>query len=156
MEGVDTRALFDSSIAVSNQSADGLPPGEEIADAICDLLRRSGFTVSGTDATPAMWFFDVHVEGGIVGIEVASNRAWAPVEWPEWSLLLGKLVRRGFAANLFRRAASPGEREAFQALVRRVHEVLVSDMRFSRVGWLASDEWRPDSIASPRPSPRLG
>lgn len=145
----DTRLVFDTTVVTRDQSDDGLPRGEEIAVAIRELLERKGFTVTATDATSWSWMLDVESTGPQITIHIASNVDWATRSWPPWALVIDSPP---FWSRLFGR--KPAFLEALSRLHEALHAALTADARFSRIGWLAEDEWGPGSTATPRSQPR--
>lgn len=145
----DTRVVFDTTIITRDQDNDGLRRGEEIATAIGKLLERDGFRVSEPDATSWSWMLEVEGVGAQITIHIAANVEWAPPSWPSWAVVIDS---PSLWAKLLGR--QPAFLQALARLQEALQAALSGDARFSRIGWLADDEWCPGSTATPRAMPR--
>ena len=142
MGSTRTRAVFDTSISCRDPGANGLPAGEEVADAIAGALRERGVAVSHRDATSTSWFLKATLDGVELGVHVVHATGWVPSGWPPWLVFLDD-PGPGVLARLVARR-SPAERKAAVArLQRTMHEILDDASRFSATRWLTDDEWPP-------------
>lgn len=148
MTPLRSRVVFDTTVACRDQSHEGLPPGEELAQVITGALRAAAVEVGELDATRWSWSWTVRLDGVALSVDLAEQAGWAPPSWPRWVIVLEEPGSGGVLGRLLGGAPTAARASAFSRLQRLLHAVLTSDPRFLAPRWLSAAEWRPGSDAT--------
>jgi hypothetical protein len=123
---------FDSS----QESLLGNPPGQELAQYLCEGLKSAGLHVIGPKNRED-WAWDFVFDKGCYQIEsIVGHVDYRPIQWLITTYLHLKFWKKLFPGKLFKANAE----STLQRYCQEIHSLL-SDSRFSSVRWYDQKEF---------------